>query len=136
MPEPTSVATDRPCVVVAVEPRVYREVLAAALRTARPNVEVTECAGHRLNELLLSQRSDLVLASEPAERQGRQPPTRICLSSEGRRGAALMLAPQHLAVDNFTFESMLKVIDCILEWSRDPEKYLPAPLRALVSART
>jgi hypothetical protein len=69
MAQEETVSARRPCIVVAVEPRVYREVLAAALQTARPALRVFVSEAQHLDEVIAAHQPDLVLVGLGAHQE-------------------------------------------------------------------
>jgi hypothetical protein len=80
-------------VLVAIEPRSYRQVIGKAVRDLRPHVEVVVLAPNTLEAGIARLRPDLVFADRPAAssptgrksawaefRPYERPPARVCLA--------------------------------------------------------
>jgi len=124
---------DRCCIVVAVEPRAYRELLVAALGVARPRLTVVSTEPAQLHGLLAHQPPSLVLAGEPADSTPRPLPPWVSLSPAAPATAVVTLSTQRLMVAELTFDRLLAIIDHVLQSGGDPARPLPPALRPFVS---
>ena len=98
-------------VLVATEPRAYRETIAAALRGLRPSVEVVVAEPDELDAALACHRPHLVLCSRCAEAIGARLLAWVELYPGGMTRAMVNVAGRQTTFDDLPFDRLLAVVD-------------------------
>ena len=98
-------------IVVANEPRAYREVLAAALQELRPHLEVISIEPDDLAGKVCDYRPRLVLCSQLIEAVETCSDSWILLYPERENRALISVAGRQTVVTNIEFSQLLSVID-------------------------
>jgi hypothetical protein len=99
------------CIVVANEPRAYREALAAALRALRPHLEVICIEPDDLEGTVCAYSPRLVLCSRLTEAVERCSEAWILLYPDRENRAVISVAGRRAVVPNVEFSRVLAVID-------------------------
>jgi hypothetical protein len=99
------------CIVVANEPRAYREALAAALHELRPHIEVICIEPNDLEGTVCAYRPRLVLCSRRTEAVERCSEAWILLYPERENRAVISVAGRRTVVPDVEFAQLLSVID-------------------------
>ena len=99
------------CIVVANEPRVYREAFAAVLQELRPHIEVICIEPDDLDGTVSHGRPRLVLCSRLTEALQMCCDTWILLYPNRENRALISVAGRRTVVTNITFSHLLSVID-------------------------
>ena len=99
------------CIVVANEPRAYREALAAALHELRPHIEVICIEPDDLDGTVSHGHPRLVLCSRLTEALQMCCDTWILLYPNRENRALISVAGRRTVVANITFSHLLSVID-------------------------
>lgn len=100
-----------PCVVVANEPRAYREVLARAFRVRRPDVPVYLAEPAALDRAVLERAPALVVCSALSEVIETRPRTWVVLYPGGEDRAILSVAGVRRAIAGIELDDLLATID-------------------------
>lgn len=105
-------------VIVAIEPRSYRQVIGEALRVSRPHIEVSVLDPDTLRAGVTRLEPDLVLSTQPDTfaptgrtawvefRPYEEPPARICLGGQRRE------------MEQVEFDDLLSIVDEAEELAR------------------
>jgi hypothetical protein len=99
------------CIVVANEPRAYREVLAAALHELRPHLEVICSEPDDLDGNICHRSPRLVLCSRLTEAVETYCDAWILLYPNRENRAVISVAGRRTVVTNVEFSHVLSVID-------------------------
>ena len=99
------------CIVVANEPRAYREALAAALQELRPHLEVICIAPDDLDAKVSQYSPRLALCSRLTETVQRCCNAWILLYPNRENRAVISIAGRRIVVTNIEFPHVLSVID-------------------------
>ena len=99
------------CIVVANEPRAYREALAAALHELRPHLEVICIAPADLDAKVSHSSPRLVLCSRLTEAVETCCDAWILLYPNRENRAVISVAGRRTVVTNVEFSHVLSVID-------------------------
>ena len=98
-------------VVLANEPRYEREVLAAALRQLRPDVEVAELTPDRLDGELAALRPRLVVCGAASAAVRARVPAWVLLYPEGAGHAVVCLGGEERVVPAFGLADLVAAVD-------------------------
>ncbi len=98
-------------IVLANEPRAYREVMAAAVQELRPQHQVIAVVPDALDDEVLRLKPALVLCSRLTQVVQGYPLAWIMLYPDGETRALISIAGQSSAVDDLDFNGLLAVID-------------------------
>jgi hypothetical protein len=98
-------------ILVANEPRAYREVLAAAVQELRPQVEVSTFEPEDLDDAVVCLDPHLVVCSRLSETVQSHALTWVMLYPEGEAHAEISLAGRRTTVASMEFNALLDVID-------------------------
>jgi hypothetical protein len=99
------------CIVVANEPRAYREAFAAVLQELRPHIEVICIEPDDLDGTVSHGRPRLVLCSRLTEALQMCCDAWILLYPNGENRALISVAGCRAVVTNIAFSHLLSVID-------------------------
>ena len=99
------------CILVANEPRAYREALAAALHELRPHIEVICIEPADLDRNVCQYSPRLVLCSRLTEAVERCCDAWILLYPHRANRAVISVAGRRAVVTNIEFSHVLSVID-------------------------
>ncbi len=99
------------CVLLANEPRVYREAMATAFRRLRPGAEIIVAEADELDEQIRDLRPHLVMSSQAARCLEDHPLSHVLLYSEGESKALVSLDGQQTAILDVELDDLLLVID-------------------------
>jgi hypothetical protein len=99
------------CILVANEPRAYREALAAALHELRPHIEVICIEPADLARTVCEYSPRLVLCSWLIEAVARCSDAWILLYPDRENRAVISVGGRRTVVANITFSQLLSVID-------------------------
>ncbi len=100
-----------PRVLVALEPRAYREALAGALRVLRPAAEVDVVAPRRLDEEVARRRPDLVFCSRLSERVRAVAPAWVLLYPGGERAVETCVDGEQTVAADLDLVAALALVD-------------------------
>ena len=100
-----------PCIVVANEPRAYREALAGALQELRPHIEVISIEPDDLEGKVCEYSPRLVLCSRLTEAVETCCDAWILLYPNRANRAVISVAGRRTVVTNIEFSHVLSVID-------------------------
>ena len=100
-----------PCIVVANEPRAYREALAATLQELRPHIAVISVEPDDLDGKVSRCRPRLVLCSRLTWAVERCCDAWILLYPNRENRALISVAGRRTVVTNIEFSHLLSVID-------------------------
>jgi hypothetical protein len=98
-------------IIVANEPRSYREVIAAAVQTLRPHIEVVLTTAEDLDREVIRLEPQLVVCSRLTPAVQSRPLTWIMLYPEGRTEAVINLGGHSTTVNDLEFDRILSIID-------------------------
>ncbi|HEV2108134.1 MAG TPA: hypothetical protein VGR16_07715 [Thermomicrobiales bacterium] len=98
-------------VLVSNEPRVYREVLAAALQEMRPAAEVEMVDPTALDAEIVSKKPGLVFCSALTDAIRRGASAWVLLYPEGEGRAVLGVGNRERDIANVDFSALLAVVD-------------------------
>ena len=98
-------------VLVANEPRAYRDAIAAALQELRPNVAVIPVEPHGLDGEIARLDPHLVVCSRLTEAVQARPLAWVMLYPDGEPWAVMSIAGQHMLVTGIEFQALLAVLD-------------------------
>ena len=101
------------CIVVANEPRAYREAFAAVLQELRPRIEVICIEPDDLDGTVSHGRPRLVLCSRLTEAVERCSDAWILLYPDRENRAVISVAGRRAVVPNVEFSQLLSVIDAL-----------------------
>jgi hypothetical protein len=101
------------CILVANEPRAYREVLTAALQELRPHIEVISVEPDDLEGKVCDYSPRLVLCSRLTEAVERCSDAWILLYPDRENRAVINVAGRRTAVTGIEFSHLLSVIDAL-----------------------
>ena len=99
------------CVVVANEPRTYRDVMAAAFRSLRPHLEVTAVEPDELDAHLARHAPQVVVYSRASEAVQAGTFAWVLLYPDGANRATISIAGRRTSVADIQFEDLLGVLD-------------------------
>ena len=99
------------CIVVANEPRAYREAFAAVLQALRPHLEVICIEPGDLDGTVAHGRPHLVLCSQLTEAVQMCCDSWILLYPNRKNRALISVAGRWTVVTNIAFPDLLSVID-------------------------
>lgn len=107
-------------VLVAIEPRAYREVIGMALGMLRPHLSVKALEGGMLDAEILRTNPVLVLSDETAEDSVDGVPNRVVLSRDvSDSSASVHLDGSYLEVERVDLEELLSIVDRVVPSSQD-----------------
>ncbi len=98
-------------VLLANEPRAYREAMASAFRRLRPDAEIVVAESDELDEQIRDLRPHLVLSSQPARSLEDRPLPHVLLYPEGESKALVNIDGQQTTIADVDLEDLLWVID-------------------------
>ena len=98
-------------ILVANEPRSYREVIAAAVQALRPHIEVVLSTADDLERNLARLAPQLVVCSKLTPSIGTRPLTWIVLYPDGKTQAVISIGGQSTTLDDLEFDHLLRIID-------------------------
>ncbi len=98
-------------VLVATEPRAYREVMASALQELRPRAEILLIEPDDLDVALTRLRPHLVLASRVVETLPGCPLAWVILYPSGAATALICVGGHRVILDDIPFERLLSLVD-------------------------
>jgi hypothetical protein len=98
-------------ILVANEPRSYREVIAAAVHELRPHAEVITVEPADLDREVVHLEPHLVLCSRLTEVVETRTLAWVLLYPDGEARAVISIAGQRRTVANFAFCSLLSIVD-------------------------
>ncbi len=98
-------------VLLANEPRVYREAMASAFRYLRPGAEIVVAESDELDDQVTEFRPHLVLSSQAARSLEDHPLPHVLLYPEGESKALVSIDGQQTTIVNVELEDLLLVID-------------------------
>ena len=99
------------CILVANEPRAYREVMAAAFHELRPQHDVITVAPDDLDAEVVRLDPQLVLCSRLTPTVQAHPLAWVMLYPDGETRAEICIAGQFSTVADLEFSSLLAIID-------------------------
>lgn len=99
------------CVLVANEPRSYREVLATAFQGLRPHVDVLCVEPEDLDGEVVRLNPDLVFCSCLSEAVGSKSLAWVVLYPDGENRTMISIDGRHVTVADMQSEQLLSVID-------------------------
>ncbi len=98
-------------VLLANEPRVYREAMASAFRYLRPGVEIVVTESDKLDDQVRELRPHLVMSNQPARSLEDHPLPHVLLYPEGESKALVSIDGQQTTIVSVELEDLLLVID-------------------------
>lgn len=98
-------------ILVANDPRSYREVIAAAVQALRPHIEVILAAPDTLDHEVSRLEPQLVVCSALTDTVQQQPLSWIMLYPEGKTEAVISIAGKTTTVGDLEFDRLLALID-------------------------
>lgn len=98
-------------ILVANEPRSYREVIAAAVQALRPHIEVILAAPDTLDREVSRLDPQLVVCSALTVAVQQQPLSWIMLYPEGKTESVISIAGKTTTVGDLEFDRLLALID-------------------------
>ncbi len=98
-------------VLLANEPRVYREAMASAFRRLRPGAEIVVAESDELDEQIRDLKPHLVMYSHPARSLEDRPLPHVLLYPEGESKALVNIDGQQMTIVGVELEDLLLVID-------------------------
>src|SRR2546423_877105 len=98
-------------IVVANEPRAYRQVIAAAFRQLRPHLRVIMVEPEELDSYVGREGALLVVCSRASEAVQARAGAWILLYPDGKNRATISIADQQVAVAGIQFADLLGVLD-------------------------
>ena len=98
-------------IVLANEPRSYREVIAAAVRQLRPQHEVITVAPDDLDAEIVRLDPQLVLCSRPTPAVQTYPIAWVLLYPDGETWAAIHMDGRRTTVLDLEFNRLLAIVD-------------------------
>ena len=98
-------------VVVANEPRAYREVLAAAVHELRPGLEVQAVEPEELDRIVGRDLPHLVVCSRLSEVVETRAPAWVVLYPDGEARAVISVAGRQTTLAGIGFARILRLID-------------------------
>ena len=99
------------CVLIANEPRTYREALVAALRAFRPQVEVSTVEPHGLAAEIGRLRPHLVVCSRLSTVMPAGPLSWVVLYPHEENRAEVFTAGEHATIAGIRFGDLLAIVD-------------------------
>lgn len=111
MPERKVEPVNALCIIVANEPRAYREALARAFRVRRPAVTVYLAEPGVLDRAVLDRAPAIVVCSALSEVIETRPRTWIVLYPDGEDRALVSIAGVRRTVAGVEFDDLLAAID-------------------------
>ena len=102
---------DNPCIIMANEPRAYREVIAAALRSLRPQLEIVTVEPDELGAYLARHEPAVVVYSRQGEAVPARVFARILLYPDGESRATVSVAREQTSYADMEFDQLLGVLD-------------------------
>ncbi len=98
-------------ILVANEPRSYREVIAAAVQALRPHIEVVLSTSVNLERDLARLAPQLVVCSGLSPSIGSRTLTWIVLYPEGKSQAVISIGGKSTTLDDLEFDHLLRIVD-------------------------
>ena len=98
-------------ILVATEPRAYREVMAGALQELRPRIEVVVVEPDDLDAALTRLRPHLVVSSRSVETLGDCPLAWVVVYPDGETTALICVNGRRTTLGDLPFERLLSVVD-------------------------
>ena len=102
---------EQPRIVLANEPRAYRDVMAAAFRNLRPQLEIVTVEPDELGAYLAESEPAVVVCS----REGEAVPPRVfawvLLYPDGENRATVRVAREETSYADMEFDDLLGVLD-------------------------
>lgn len=98
-------------IIVANEPRAYREVIAAALQALRPQVTITMVESAGLDEAVGRLAPQLVLCSRLTEIVETRTPGWVVLYPDGAAHVLISLTGQRTTVADIELTALLVIVD-------------------------
>lgn len=98
-------------IIIANAPRSYREVIAVAVQTLRPYIEVILVAPEDLDREVKRLEPHLVVCSELTTTVQERSLAWILLYPEGKTQVVISMARQTTTVNDLEFERLLAIVD-------------------------
>ena len=105
-------------VIVAIEPRSYRQIIGQAIQDLRPHVEVVVLAPDTLVAGVVRLEPDLVFAHRPAASSPTGGPAWVELRPYERPPARVCLAGRQWELEEVALEDLLSLVDAAEEHAR------------------
>jgi hypothetical protein len=102
---------DTPCIIMANEPRAYREVMAAAFRSLRPQLEIVTVEPDELGAYLARHEPAVVVYSREGETVPARVFARVLLYPDGESRATVSVARVETSYADMEFDDLLGVLD-------------------------
>ncbi len=99
------------CILIANEPRAYREVIGAALQALRPDMAVTIADPEELDSEIARLAPQLVFCSQLTEAVQTVPLAWVMLYPDGEVRAEIYIGGQRIGVADIEFERLLSIVD-------------------------
>lgn len=98
-------------ILMANEPRAYREVLAAAIQRLRPNVELVNVEPQGVDDAIMRVRPHLVVCSVLTATVQMLPRAWIMLYPDGAATSIICIEGQRTIIDSLELSGILSIID-------------------------
>ena len=118
-------ASSAPTVLLANEPRAYRDVLAMAIERQRPGIAVRVGDPHLLEDEIARWRPNLVVCSETVGAARRRATSWVQLYPNGARFTVTAHGGREQVVPDFSLEDLLALVDRALAEARSAGRREP-----------
>ena len=98
-------------ILIANDPRAYREVIGAAFQALRPHLDVTIADPADLDSEIARLDPHLVLCSQVTEAMQNVPLSCVMLYPDGEVRAEIYIGGQRIAVADMEFDRLLSIAD-------------------------
>ncbi len=105
------VPASQPCILMANEPRAYREVIAAACRRLRPHLEVTTVEPDELDAQLTRCAHQVVVHSQRGAIMPAQVLAWVLLYPDGENHATISLGGEQTMTADVELDELLAILD-------------------------
>ncbi|MDP9368508.1 MAG: hypothetical protein M3Q03_09575 [Chloroflexota bacterium] len=105
-------------VLVATEPRAYREVMAGALQELRPSAEIVLVEPDDLDAALTRLRPHLVVSSRSVEALPECPLAWVLLYPAGATSVLICVDGRRTTLEDLPFERLLSLVDEVCDLPR------------------
>ena len=106
---------ERTRVVLANDPRSYREIIASALQALRPNIEVLMIEPESLDDLLVSLSPDLVICSRLTAAVDEGARSWVELYPEGERLVVMSIRGRRRTLGDVELSHLLSIVDAAVK---------------------
>jgi hypothetical protein len=105
-------------IIVANDPRAYREVIAAAMRGARPEIELIMLESHELDEAIVRLQPDFVVCSQLSEILETRTAAWILLYPDGESIVITSMGGNRTNATDLDFEGLLLAVENVEKLGR------------------